>query len=647
MKRIFFRDLKIILFALIVLVMSGFFISQQFISKRIMLSSTTRLRQIENDNNNLLILGMEKIKEDALFFASDYKIVESIEVNPLFATMNGFESFSLLWPDGRIQDYAGKSPPQIHRDPLIEKGQSRVFYYSDSKRDGNLLLVATSPFQTKNNNAVELIITKVLRLNKAFRNTLLVCNGKIQAEGADSSFLKPFVTDVNNMEFGSIKLVEKGIFASKMPIPGITNKDTYLFQGLDKRQEFADTSKLLFHKGIISTLILLIIFLSLKVLTKRSENIQLQLNIMRQQAEVDRAKYRTERNKVVKGSQKINEEKTRELEETITSLKIAQAELLHSEKLASIGQLAAGIAHEINTPTQYVGDNTTFLQDSFRDILDLVKKFHQLLVKLKSGDEAPDLIKEIEEYWEKIDFQFLSQEIPNAIEQALEGLSRVSKIVQAMKEFAYIGPGQKTAVDLNHAIESTITVAKNEWKYVADMKTDLDPSLPEVPCFPGDFNQVILNLIVNAAHAIEDVVSDGSNGKGLITISSRRDGEWIEIRVSDTGKGVPEQIQSLIFDPFFTTKEVGKGSGQGLAIAHAVIVEKHGGTITLDTMSDNKTTFVIRLPLNNDTEEMNNSIEINDTENSVLETDSTHSGLKNNNEALHNDTDVLSTLMHK
>jgi signal transduction histidine kinase len=167
-----------------------------------------------------------------------------------------------------------------------------------------------------------------------------------------------------------------------------------------------------------------------------------------------------------------------------------------------------------------------------------------------------------------------------------------------MKEFSHPGSEEKTPTDINKAIENTITVARNEWKYVADLELQLDPSLNLVPCLPGEFNQIILNIVINAAHAIADVVGDGSNGKGLITITTKADDDSAEIRISDTGSGIPESARPKIFDPFFTTKEVGKGTGQGLAISHSVIVEKHGGTISFDTDTGKGTTFIIRLPMN-------------------------------------------------
>ena len=176
-----------------------------------------------------------------------------------------------------------------------------------------------------------------------------------------------------------------------------------------------------------------------------------------------------------------------------------------------------------------------------------------------------------------VDVPYLRSEVPNAIAQLQEGVGRVAGIVRAMKRFSHPGPAEKIPTDINQAIESTILVSRNEWKYVADMSTDFDPGLPQVPCIAGEFNQVILNLIVNAAHAIGDVVK-GSGDKGAILVGTRRDGDFAEIRVSDTGGGIPEAIRSKVFDPFFTTKAVGKGTGQGLAIAHSVIVQKHRGT---------------------------------------------------------------------
>ncbi len=195
---------------------------------------------------------------------------------------------------------------------------------------------------------------------------------------------------------------------------------------------------------------------------------------------------------------------------------------------------------------------------------------------------------------ERADVDYLITEIPDAIQPSLKGIERVSQIVRAMKEFSHPGVEEKRPLDLNQAIESTITMARNEWKYVAEIVTDLDPELSSVPCLHSDFNQVILNLIVNAAHAIGD---NGSQDKGTITITTRQAGEWAEVQVADNGTGMPEDIRNKIFDPFFTTKEVGRGTGQGLSIAHSVVVKKHGGTITVDSEVGNGTTFLIRLPM--------------------------------------------------
>ena len=282
--------------------------------------------------------------------------------------------------------------------------------------------------------------------------------------------------------------------------------------------------------------------------------------------------------------------------EDTTERKALHHQLLQAQKLESIGQLAAGIAHEINTPTQYIGDNIRFLKDAFADLGKLLSYYSLLLDAVRQKGAGLDSLKETIECIGRIDADFLLHEIPGSIEQALEGVNRVATLVSAMKEFSHPGTKEKSMVNLNKSIESTITVARNEWKYVADMETDYDSSLPAIPCLPGEINQVILNLIVNAAHAIGDVVAKDGGRKGKITIQTRRLDAGAEIRIQDTGTGIPRKIQARIFDPFFTTKQVGKGTGQGLAIARSVIVDKHDGSIHFETEEGRGTTFIIRLP---------------------------------------------------
>jgi signal transduction histidine kinase len=274
-----------------------------------------------------------------------------------------------------------------------------------------------------------------------------------------------------------------------------------------------------------------------------------------------------------------------------------EGQLAQSQKLESIGQLAAGIAHEINTPTQFVGDNTRFLQESFEDISKLLGRYGELLSAAESDGVSEELVREVRKAVEEADVEYLSEEIPKAIEQSLEGIERVSRIVRAMKEFSHPGVEEKTAVDLNKVIESTVTVSRNEWKYVSDLEMTLDSGLPLVPCLPGEFSQVVLNMIMNASHAIADVVGDGSGEKGKIRMSTSREGDSVEVRISDTGGGIPEGVRERVFDPFFTTKEVGKGTGQGLAISYDVVVNKHGGSISFESEEGKGTTFIIRLPI--------------------------------------------------
>jgi len=268
-----------------------------------------------------------------------------------------------------------------------------------------------------------------------------------------------------------------------------------------------------------------------------------------------------------------------------------------SQKMRSIGQLAAGIAHEINTPTQYVGDNLRFLRDAFEDLAGLLRSGEDLLKAARSGAVPLEMVDRQAAAYERADWEYLMVEVPGAIQHALDGVDRISRIVRAIKEFAHPGPAEKSTADLNAAIETTLTIARNEWKYVADLVTDFDPNLPPVLCHPAEINQVIMNMVINAAHAIEDAVPHRCRPKGVITIRTRRRDGWAEIQIADNGIGIPEHIRPHIFDPFFTTKAIGRGTGQGLAICYPVIVEKHGGMITLESEEGQGTTFTLRLPL--------------------------------------------------
>jgi PAS domain S-box-containing protein len=280
----------------------------------------------------------------------------------------------------------------------------------------------------------------------------------------------------------------------------------------------------------------------------------------------------------------------------ITERRHLEEQLRQAQKLEAIGQLAAGIAHEINTPTQYVGDNTTFVKQSWPAISDLARLAQTIDHESETGAISPEAAASLRHCIKEADLDYLLLEIPKAIDQSLEGVQRVAKIVHAMKEFSHPGSEDKSPLDINRAIETTITVARNEWKYVADVETHFDLDLPLVPCHGGEFNQVILNLLINAAHAIRQVLGDGAGDKGKIVVATRHDENYVEISIQDTGGGIPEEIQSRIFEPFFTTKPVGQGTGQGLALAHTTIVRKHGGRIWFETIKGTGTTFFIRLP---------------------------------------------------
>ena len=279
----------------------------------------------------------------------------------------------------------------------------------------------------------------------------------------------------------------------------------------------------------------------------------------------------------------------------ITEQRSLEAKVRHSQKLESVGQLAAGIAHEINTPIQYVGHSVHFLQEAFEDMNTLLMSYKELKDCVRDVETAGGAVSKIEECEEEADLELLEEEVPGAIDRAIEGVNRVANIVGAMKRFAHPGASEFSPSDINEAVRTTLTVANNEFRYVANVKQHLG-SIPHVECDLGDINQVLLNLIVNAAHAIEDKVA-GTEEKGTITIRTRAHDDSISLEVSDTGSGIDSEIADSIFDPFFTTKEVGRGTGQGLAIAHNIIREKHGGKLSFNSQPGKGTTFRVELPV--------------------------------------------------
>ena len=269
-------------------------------------------------------------------------------------------------------------------------------------------------------------------------------------------------------------------------------------------------------------------------------------------------------------------------------------ELRVAQKLESVGRLAAGIAHEINTPIQYVGDGVAFLQSAHADQERLLAAYRKAFERLGAGEPAEAVLDSVKEAEQAADLEFLSVEIPKAFQRTLEGVDRVAAIVRAMKEFAHPDGAEHTPADLNHAIETTLLVAHNEYKYSAEVDTKLGP-IPEVMCNVGELNQVFLNLIVNAAHAIEESGKDAATGRISVTTATGR--ESVVISIADNGCGIPEENLEKIFDPFFTTKAVGRGTGQGLAIARSIVAEKHGGSIDVQSTVGVGTRFIIKLPI--------------------------------------------------
>lgn len=283
------------------------------------------------------------------------------------------------------------------------------------------------------------------------------------------------------------------------------------------------------------------------------------------------------------------------LREEIEGKTRMESALRLAQKLEAVGRLASGVAHEINTPIQFVGDSIHFIRDSVADIHRILGHYSALHQGVLDGTASPEAAQELVDLLDELDLPYLVKHVPAALERSLDGLARVSTIVRSMKEFAHPDRPEMTQVDLNEAIRTTLTIARNEYKYVADIETSF-AELPPVTCHIGEINQAVLNIVVNAAHAIADVV-DGGGHRGTIAVQTRRDDDAVLISIRDTGGGIPPELSDKIFDPFFTTKEVGRGTGQGLAIARAAIVERHGGDLSFESEAGRGTTFVIRLPI--------------------------------------------------
>ena len=278
----------------------------------------------------------------------------------------------------------------------------------------------------------------------------------------------------------------------------------------------------------------------------------------------------------------------------VTERKRVHAELLSSRQMALLGTLAAGVAHEINTPIQFVGDSMEFLSGAMEALLGLVGTLQTLRYAAAAGQPLAALVEATRKAEEAVDLAYLRESLPPAFERCVGGLNQISRIARSLNDFAHPGDDAKAPVDLNRIVENALTIARSEYKFVATVETQF-AELPPITCHAAEISQVILNLVVNAAHAIGDVVKDSGN-KGVITVSTRLERGAAVIAIGDTGTGIPEAIRSRIFDPFFTTKEVGRGTGQGLSIAWSMVKERHGGELAFETEVGKGTTFFVRLP---------------------------------------------------
>jgi len=316
---------------------------------------------------------------------------------------------------------------------------------------------------------------------------------------------------------------------------------------------------------------------------------------VREQAERELARYRDHLEELIAERTQELIRANQRLRDAAADRERIEAELRLAQKLESVGRLAAGIAHEINTPVQFVSDNVSFIRDALSGLIEPVTRYRELAAAVAGHGDVAAAAAAAATAEADGDVDYALAHTAEALDSALHGLGRVAAIVRSMKEFAHPDRGERTLVDLNRAIESTLMIAAHECKYVADVATEL-ADLPPVRCNAGEINQAVLNLVINAAHAIRDTVGQ-TGARGKITVTTRRDGGEVEIAVRDTGTVIAPDIRDKIYDPFFTTKEVGRGTGQGLAIVRSVVVDKHGGSLRFETEIGIGTAFFVRLPV--------------------------------------------------
>jgi signal transduction histidine kinase len=278
----------------------------------------------------------------------------------------------------------------------------------------------------------------------------------------------------------------------------------------------------------------------------------------------------------------------------VTEARRLVREMAQGQKLESVGRIAAGVAHEINTSVQFISDSVRFVRHALKDVPRALADYRALAAGVLSGKDVTAAARKASDTDEAADVDYFLKNAPDALDRALDGIGRVGSIVRSMTEFAHPDTRTKANIDLNRAIKTTLNMARNEYKTVAEVETDFG-DIPPVHCHAGDINQVVLNLLLNAAHAISDVV-DGTSHKGRIAVRTRAIGDFVEISITDTGAGIPEDVRGRIFEPFVTTKEVGRGTGQGLALSRGIVVEKLNGSLHFETETGTGTTFFIRLP---------------------------------------------------
>lgn len=642
------RILLAVLLLPTLLLSGGLIVYQDLLQDQLTRTAKQRLTEQMLDINRRLDEGLHLLQEKAARIASDPQFLVPLKLNLPYQlahhlqdarNRNGLEGISLILPEGTPLHSFGTTLTDIMDPDRFAKERLRVInqqyraFYLPNPVSRHISRLALVPVLSGTRVIAILMISERLTLPPP-ANALLVAYGLVQEKSHKTDFLHPFLPWITACETGSHANDNSALFIRKFPVADLLHSSHYFVVGADLAKEKKQMHTRFFTAmacgllGItlsaawafamgrrIATPLIHLSHTALRVAEGRFHqnwlphnkdeigllNAALRSMTSRLEQTIDGMKHarkqaETAQQKLQEYSQnleKMVEQRTMELRQTVVDLKDTQSQLIHSEKMASIGQLAAGVAHEINNPVGFVKSNLGTIHDYFQDLISLVRAYESMGATMANGEDPAPFLPEISRIREEMDLDFILDDHKAVITESLEGMDRVGRIVSDLKDFSHMNAVELEPADINQCIESTLNIAWNELKYKARIIRDFHP-LPEVLCVPQKLNQVFMNLLVNAAQAIEK--------QGTITIRTRAAQTTVTVAIEDTGSGIPEDVLPKIFDPFFTTKPVGKGTGLGLNISYNII-RKSGGDIRVESTPGSGTTFLVEIPIRQTTDD--------------------------------------------